>query len=153
MKKIILIIITVLVFLQIGCKSELEQEIVEIEGEDYVSIEVSSEDKVIIERSETLSDYIVELFGIDDVATIIFNDTALVGIVTSYDNELTDDLKVLINDLVMEKDNGIKEVLVSDDKNIFKEVVNIINDLMKGKTYDNYVGAITKMIGKVNKKN
>lgn len=153
MKKIILIIITLLLLLQIGCTEDLEQDMVEIEEPEYISIEVSSEDKNIIERSEDLSDYIVELFGIDDVATIIFNDTALVGIVTSYDNELTDDLKTLINDLVIEKDNGIKKVSISDDEKIFREIVSIVNDLMNGKPYDNYVGSVSKMIGKVNKKN
>ena len=151
MKKTILILITLLLFLQIGCRNELEQERVE-EGE-YISIEVSSKDKIVIERSEDLSDYIVELFGIDDVATIIFNDLALVGVVTSYDNELTEDLKILINDLVMEKDSGITEVSISEDENIFREIVNIINDLMNGKSYDNYVGSISRMIAKVNKKN
>ena len=140
MKKIILIIISLLLLLQIGCTKDLEQDMVGIEDADYISIEVSSEDKIIIERSEDLSDYIVELFGIDDVATIIFNDTALIGIVTAYDKDLTDDLK-------------IKEVLISDDKKIFKEIINIVNDLMNGKSYDNYVNQISKMIGKVNKKN
>lgn len=153
MRKIILIIITVLLFLQIGCKNNLEEEILGIEEPDYTSIEVTSEDKIVIKRSEDLSDYIVELFGIDDVTTIIFNDTALVGIVTAYDNELTEDLKILINDLVIEKDSEIKEVLISDDENIFKEVANIINDLMNGKAYDNYVGSISRIISKVNKKN
>ena len=139
--------------MQIGCKNELKHELSQMEEGDHISIEVSSEDKIIMERSEALSDYIVELFGIDDVATIIFNDIALVGVVTSYDNEFTEDLKVLINDLVIEKDDGIKEVLISEDENIFKEVVNIINGLMNDKPYDNYVGVISKMITKVNKKN
>lgn len=153
MKKIILIMITLLTWIQIGCTSNLGKEIVELPEPEYTSIEVGSEDKIVIDRSEDLSDYIVELFGIDDVATIIFNDTALVGVVTSYDNELTDDLKSLINDLVMEKDTDIKHVSISSDEKIFNEIVNIVNDLMSGKSYDNYVGSISKMIEKTNKKN
>lgn len=153
MKNIIIILITLLTLFQIGCKNNLDQEIVEIEKPEYISIEVASKDKIVIDRSEDLSDYIVELFGIDDVATIILNDTALVGIVTSYDNELTDDLKTLIKDLVIEKDKEIKQVSISDEEKIFNEIVNIVNDLMNGKSYDNYVEIISKMIGKANKKN
>ena len=153
MKKIILLMVILLISLQIACTNDLGKEIVEIPQPEEISIQVGSEDKIIINRSEDLSNYIVELFGIDDVATIIFNDTALVGVVTSYDNELTEDLKSLINDLVLEKDNEIKHVSISHDEKIFNEIVNIVNDLMNGKYYDNYVSSISKMIEKTNKKN
>ena len=148
MKKIILLAISLLIPLQIGCTIDLEKEIAEVDEPEYISIEVGSEDKIILNRSEDLSDHIVELFGVDDTATIIFNDTALVGIVTAYDNELTDDLKSLINDLVLEKDLGIKEVLITDDKKTFNEIITLVNGLMSGKSYDNYVGKISKMVEK-----
>lgn len=152
MKKTILTMMILLVSLQIGCKSELEREIVEIAEPQDVSIEVTSEDKIIIGRSEDISDYIVELFGVDDAAAIIFNDTALIGVVMAYDSELTDDTRELVSDIVMEKDTAIKQVSISSDEKIFNEIVHIINDLMNGKSYDNYVSSISKMIEKTNKK-
>lgn len=148
MKKITLLIVSLLISLQIGCTTDFEKEIREVDEPDYISIEVGSEDKIILNRSEDLSNHIVELFGVDDTATIIFNDTALVGIVTAYDNELTDDLKSLINDLVLEKDSGINEVLITDDKKTFNEIITIVNGLMSGKSYDSYVGKISKMVEK-----
>ena len=148
MKKITLLIVSLLVSLQIGCTTDFEKEIREVDEPDYISIEVGSEDEIILNRSEDLSNHIVELFGVDDTATIIFNDTALVGIVTAYDNELTDDLKSLINDLVLEKDSGINKVLITDDKKTFNEIITIVNGLMSGKSYDSYVGKISKMVEK-----
>ena len=148
MKKIILLMLALSACLQIACTIDLEKEIAEVDEPEYISIEVGSEDKIILNRSEDLSDHIVELFGVDDTATIIFNDTDLVGIVTAYDNELTDDLKSLINDLVLEKDSGINKVLITDDKKTFNEIITIVNGLMSGKSYDSYVGKISKMVEK-----
>lgn len=150
-KSILLFIVLVLVF-QVGCKSGVDKDIVEVEDPGIISVEVTAEDKVIIDRSENLSDFIVELFGIDDAATIIFNDTALVGVIMAYDKELTDDTKKLINDIVMEKDTAIKQVLISNDDKTFNQIVNIMNELMNGSPYDKYVSEINKMIEKTNKR-
>lgn len=150
-KSILLFIVLVLVF-QVGCKSGVDKDIVEVEDPGIISVEATAEDKVIIDRSENLSDFIVELFGIDDAATIIFNDTALVGVIMAYDKELTDDTKKSINDMVMEKDTAIKQVLISNDDKTFNQIVNIINELMNGSPYDKYVSEINKMIEKTNKR-
>lgn len=147
LKRYLLFILVLALFLQVGCKPIVNDKIVEEEPED-IAVEVSIEDKVIIDRSENLADYVVELFGIDDAATIIFNDTALVSVIMAYDKILTDETKELIHDLVMEKDTEIKEVLISDDEKIFFQIVEIIGSLMNGSPYDNHVGEITKMIEK-----
>lgn len=149
MKKYLLLIIIALLGTQFGCKSDIDKKIVEVDDPQNSSIQVSAEDKVIIDRSEDLSDFVVELFGIDDAATIIFNDTALVTVVMAYDSELTEDTKELINDLVMEKDLEINQVIVSNDEKTFFEVIEIISELMDGSPYDNYVDEISKMINKL----
>lgn len=151
MKKIIILIILSTI-LQIGCGDKSKQEIVEKEEAENISMGVSSEDKTIIDRSEDLSDIVVELFGVDDSATIILNDTALVGIVMAYDSELTEDMRKLVNDIVLEKDKSIKQVSISDDEKTFNEIVNIVNNLMNGEAYDKYVNSINQMIEKTNKK-
>src|SRR5690606_2969982 len=134
--------------LQIGCTSNQKEEIPMVEEPDNTTIEVSMEDKVIIDRSENLSDYVVELFGIDDAATIILNDTALVSVIMAYDSELNDDTENLIKDLVLEKDSEIKEVIVSNDEKTFFQIIEIITDLMNGTSYDRYVNEISKLIEK-----
>ncbi|MDR7857175.1 YhcN/YlaJ family sporulation lipoprotein [Tissierella sp.] len=153
MKKYIILIIIALATTQVGCRTDIDKEIVETKEPNTSSIQVSSEDKEIIDRSENLSDFVVELFGVDDAATIIFNDTALVTVVMAYDKELTEDTKELINDLVMEKDAGINQVLISQDEKTFFEVIEVISELMNGSPYDNHVDQISKMIEKSNKKN
>lgn len=151
-KSILLFIIILSLVFQLGCKASENNNLVDLEETKDLSVEASIEDKIIIDRSEDLSDYVVELFGIDDAATIIFNDTALIGVVVAYDREIDEDIKQSIENIVMEKDKEIKKVLISDDEKTFNQIVNIINGLMNGSPYDNYVSEITKAIEKINKK-
>lgn len=153
MKRYLLLIMTLALVLQIGCKADHDKEIVELDDPNLISVEVAGEDRVIIDRSENLSDYVVELFGIDDAATIIFNDTALISVVMAYDTKLTEDTKELINDMVMEKDTAIKQVIISNDEKTFFQVIEIMSELMNGSPYDNHVDQISKMIEKTNRKN
>lgn len=148
MKRYILLTIIFVLLIQIGCASTPKEEIQMVEDTDNTAIEVSMEDKVIIHRSETLSDYVVELFGIDDAATIILNDKALVSVIMAYDSELDDDTENLIRDVVLENDIEIREVIVSDDEKTFFKIVEIITDLMNGISYDKYVNEISKLIEK-----
>ncbi|NLV89189.1 MAG: hypothetical protein GX021_07485 [Tissierellia bacterium] len=147
MKRYLLLIVALLLVLQMGCTSK-QNEIPMVEEPDNTSVEVSVEDKVIIDRSETLSDHVVELFGIDDAATIILNDTALVSVIMAYDMEFDDDTKNLIKDTVLESDSEIKEVIISNDEKTFFQIVEIITDLMNGTSYDKYVNEISRLIEK-----
>jgi YhcN/YlaJ family sporulation lipoprotein len=151
-KSILLFIIILSLVFQLGCRASENNNLVDLEETKDLSVEASIEDKIIIDRSEDLSDYVVELFGIDDAATIIFNDTALIGVVIAYDREIDEDIKQSIENIVMEKDKEIKKVLISDDEKTFNQIVNIINGLMNGSSYDNYVSEISKTIEKINKK-
>ncbi|HEY8363455.1 MAG TPA: YhcN/YlaJ family sporulation lipoprotein [Tissierellaceae bacterium] len=146
MKRYLLLAIILVLLLQLGCSANKNETPIS-EEQDRV-INVSAEDKAIIDRSETLSDHVVELFGIDDAATIIFNDTALVSVIMAYDKEFNEDIKELIIDTVLETDSSIKEVIVSNDEKTFYQIVDIILDMMNGTPYDNYVNDISKLIEK-----
>lgn len=149
MKKYLIIFMTLVLTLQIGCKASNEMDEVKHE-EEIISIQVSGEDRIILERSENISDYVVELFGVDDAATIIFNDIALVSVVLAYDAELTSEMKEIITDIVIEKDSEINTIKVSNDEKTFFQVIKIIGDMMNGSSYDNYVKEINKLIEKTN---
>lgn len=153
MKRYILLVMVLVLILQTGCKTDIEEEIVVEEDLNSISVEVAAEDRMIIDRSENLSDYVVELFGIDDAATIIFNDTALVTVVMAYDKELTEETRELIHDIILEKDIEIKQVLISNDEKTFFQIIEIMSKLMNGSPYDSQVGEISKMIEKISKKN
>lgn len=152
MKKYLVIMVVVALAFQVGCEPSMENQITLEEPEEAL-VEVSTEDKAIIDRSENLSDYIVELFGIDDTATIILNDTALVSVIMAYDKELTSDVKDLIRETVINMDTEIKEVLISGDEKVFFEIVDIVSSLMSGTPYDKHVGEIGKMMEKMNRRN
>lgn len=139
--------------LQVGCfaNKDTERNIVVQDELVNIPVEVPANDSIIIERSEILSDYVVELYGIDDTGTIIFNDTALVAVVMAYDAELTKDTEELIQNIVMEKDGEINKVIVSEDEKIFNNVIDIIIDLMQGVPYDSQLDKISKLLEKANK--
>lgn len=150
MKKNIVLLILVVVIVLGGCQNP-QQNIIEGELPQDEVIEVGGEDKEIINRSEDISDYVVELFGIDDAVTIIFNDTAVIGVILAYDQKINDDIKNIIRDTVKEKDELIKEVKITDNKKLFSQINNIIEGLLNGKSYDNYVSEIDKIIEKIQK--
>lgn len=151
MKKYLLFILVLVMVFQVACTNNPQQEITEIEEPDDVLIQVAAEDRLIIDRSEDLADYVVELFGVDDAATIIFNDTALVCVIMAYDTELTQETRSIIEDLVLEKDSAIKEVIVSDNEKTFFQVVEVISSLMNGSPYDEHVDEISKLIEKASR--
>ena len=75
--KYILMILIIMV-IPMGCK--VNQEISEEEKtEDEISIDVGGKDYDILNRSENLSDIVVDLYGIDNATSIIFNDLVVLG--------------------------------------------------------------------------
>lgn len=148
MKKIIILLLVLILQSACSINRDNEKDIVKQgELEDPI-LEVSVEDKIIIERSEILSDYIVELFGIDDAGTIILNDTALVSLVMSRDSELTEDTKELIKNIIIKEDKEIKNVVISEDEKVFNDIIDIMLDLIQGSSYDSQVKRISKLIEK-----
>lgn len=150
MKKIILFGILLSLILQMGC-TKPNSEITKDSIEDIGAIEVGGVDKEILTRSEKISDSIVELFGIDDSVTVIFNDIAVVGVVLSYDKELDQELKDDIINRIKETDPQIQEVNITQKDKTIKQLNEIIIGLLNGNPYDDYVEEINKIIDKVKK--
>ncbi len=148
MKKILLLILSLSTIFQMGCNRS--QEIAKEEVKN-IPIQVSGEDNSILERSEDISDHVVELYGIDDASSIIFNQKALIAVVMSYDVDLDDETCDLIKSIIMERDKDIVDVLVTDDDKVFTEVIDIVIDLMAGIPYDTQVDNINRVIDMANK--
>lgn len=150
MKKIILFGILISLMLQIGC-TKAKNEITKDSTEDNSIIEVGGVDKEILTRSEKIADSVVELFGIDDSVSIVFNDIAVVGVVLSYDKELDGELKEDIVNRITETDPQIKEVNITQSEKNVEQLNEIIIGLLNGNPYDNYVEEINNIIEKVKK--
>ena len=144
MKRKILILISLALILSIGCTTKKN----DITGDDS-SISVGGQEREIIERSESISDMIVELYGVDDATTVILNDIALVGVKLSYDNKLNDDIKNTVIDVVTGFDNQITEVKVTQDNKLYRQIDDIMNELILGKSYDGFVDEISRISGKI----
>ena len=150
MKKIILFGLLLSLILQIACTNP-EKEITKGQMEDNSIIEVGGVDKEILTRSERIADSVVELYGIDDSVSIIFNDIAVVGVVLSYDKELDVELKEDIINRIKVTDPQIQEVNITTKEKNIKQLNEIIIGLLNGDPYDNYVEEINKIIEKVKK--
>lgn len=149
MKKSLIFILSLMLLLQVGCMaSESPDDLAKLEEGEYVPVQLSSDERLIVDRSEMLADAVVELFGIDDAASIIYNETAFVSVIMAYDAEFDDDTKALIKDTVMATDHGITEVVVTNDENAFFKTVDIVSDIIRGSKYDDYTSDISKLINK-----
>lgn len=141
-KKVYLILLVI--FILNGCTSNNVNE--ELDN----SVTVGGMDGEIIERSEFISDIVVELYGIDDATTIILNDTALIGLKIAYDQDLTTETIGVIKSMVIEEDPYITEVRITSKEKLFSEINNVVNDLLQGKSYDSLVNDINKIKNKIN---
>lgn len=172
-KKLILfmVLISIVLGITIGCvagkkegniseKSKLEE--INKEGEDQeedineedtdeeeISMAVGAKDYDILNRSENISNLVVELYGIDNASSIIFNDIVVIAVEIGVDNSLTDDVKEMIITTVLANDTAIRQVLITDNKKTFDQIEDIIEDLMKGNPYDDYVKDINRIIEKL----
>lgn len=144
------LLVTIIMIIVIGCK--INEEISE-EGksEDEISINVEGKDYDTLIRSENLSDVVVDLYGIDNATSIIFNDLVVIGVEMARDAILTDDVKEMIISTVLENDTMIRQVLITDNKKIFDQIESIIIALMNGKPYDDQVKEINRIIEKLKK--
>lgn len=154
-KRIALLMLIVLGLVSLlGCDKNniMEEPEDNIVGEEEeVDLLVSGKDHDLLIRSENVSNVVVDLYGIDDVSSIILNDIVVVAVEMGADNTLTDDVKEMIMETVLNNDKAIRQVLITNDKKVFDQIEDIIEDLMHGKAYDNYVKEINRLIEKLKK--
>ncbi|NLL81589.1 MAG: hypothetical protein GX231_04685 [Tissierellia bacterium] len=135
--------------LLIGCTKQNSIDESEEKPVEEISIAVTGSDNEIIERSETISDIVVELYGIDDATTIILNDRAIIGVKVSDDQELTKETLEIIEEKVLGYDNKIADLLITDEDRIFADISDVIYDLLQGKSYDSQVKRINNIMNKI----
>jgi len=149
MKKTMIIILLIILIFNVACEFDNNSNEIEVPKKDL--IEVSGKEKDIINRSEDLSDMVVELFGVDDATTIILNNNALIGIILARDMELSEELIDTITTTVKSNDNLIEDVKITTNKNLFKEIDNIVTSLIGGDSYEKYLTKINKIENKISK--
>ncbi len=77
-------------------------------------------------RSENLSDVVVDLYGIDNATSIIFNDLVVIGVEMARDSVLTDDVREMIISTVLDNDTMIRQVLITDNKKKFLTKLKVL---------------------------
>ena len=149
-KKLIIFIMLILMVLNTvtGCK--FDNSIGKEEKED-TSLLVGGKDYDLLIRSENISNLVVDLYVIDNASSIIFNDIVVIAVEMGVDNTFTDDVKEMIIETVLANDNMIRQVLITNDKKAFEQIEKILEGLMNGKPYDDYVKEINRLIEKLKK--
>lgn len=137
MKKKYIILLLVLTLVFVSCTME--------NNDDENHLDVSVDDSEIVERSEAISDTIVEEFGIDDATTIIFNEYALVSVKIAYNEDITQDHIDNITNKVLNFDDSVEEVLITDDSKIFREIDDIVFNLLQGNEYKDFLDDINEI--------
>lgn len=146
MKKIILIfMISLIAISSIACMNSSKNREV---GDSQDSIEVDVDDKELLIRSEDISDWVVELYGIDDATTIVFNDDAYIAVVMALDYEFSHELRENIVYQVGEKDSLIENIYVTDNSKTFNLISDVIFNLLQGESYDSQVKQIYKIMNR-----
>jgi hypothetical protein len=134
----------------VGCRVS-EDITKENKVDDEITIDVDGKDYDLINRSENISNVVVDLYGIDNATSIIFNDMVIIAVEMAQDTAFTDDVKEMIINTVLENDSTIRQVIITNDKKTFDQIEVIIQGLMNGKSYDIYVNEINRMIEKLKK--
>lgn len=136
MKKNYLIILMVLALFLTSCANDNNDNIIEEEN-----LGVSGDYDKLLDRSEGISDVVVELFGIDDAVTIVFNEYALIAVKIAYNEDMTQEQATEISNKVKDYDE-VGEVLITDNSRVFKEIDDIIFGLLQGDPYEDFLDDI-----------
>lgn len=129
--------------------AELEGDITQKEYEGEISLNVGGKDYDLLARSEGISDVVVNLYGIENASSIILNDMVAVAVKITEESTLTDDMKEMIINAVLENDSNIRQVLITDNEKIFDEIENVIGSLLNGNPYDDQIKKINSIIEKI----
>ena len=140
MKKIFFILI-VLSTIITGCTNDKELQ----DTQRPLTITTNASDNEIIERSEMISDGVVELYGIDDAASIILNDEVLIGVRVAYDEKLKEETITSIESKVKTLDENISKIYITDKSKQFNEINNIITEILQGESYESFIPDIDNL--------
>lgn len=152
-KRKFILILVIIGIITVGCKGnqDINEDREDEEIGEEISLNVGGKDYDILNRSENISDLIVDLYGIDNATSIIFNDLIVIGVEMAEDKTFTDDVKETIIKTVLENESMIRQVLISCNKNTFDEIETIIHSLMNGESYDDQVKDINRIIEQLKK--
>ncbi|WP_416197815.1 MAG: Sporulation lipoprotein, YhcN/YlaJ family [Sporanaerobacter sp.] len=137
-------LVVFLVFIMCSCKKN-EVKVEEENNENVSTNVVASKTNEFVEIAENIADNVVDLIGIEDATAIIYDDDIVVAVEMSDENTLTIGMKGMIKDIVMNNDNTINNVFITDDAKIFEKVDNIEQNLIKGEDIKNYREEINKI--------
>lgn len=105
-------------------------------------LDVAGDDSHLVERSEAISDIIVEEYGIDDATTIVFNEYALISVKIAYNEDITQEHIDKITSKVLKFDELVDKVLITDKAKTFREIDDIVFSLLQGGEYRDYLDDI-----------
>lgn len=136
-----------------SCKGEEVRDEKENVGENITVNKGLTGVNEIVERAENIADNVVELIGIEDATAIIYNEKAIVVVGLGQGVEFSEDMKEMINAVVLGLEPNLLDVFIANDAKLFDKVDEIAQGLIKGEDIKNHSYEIEKTIKKIEKTN
>lgn len=103
-------------------------------------------------KGETIANALVDLTGIDDATALLRKDQAIVAVNVSEGEEgvITEELREKIIDTVKKIEEDINEIKITADLDLFYEIDNIQQSMIRGENLDTIENDIQKIINILN---
>lgn len=99
-------------------------------------------------KSEAAADSLVDLRGIVDATVVFWGDKALVGIIIS-EEVMSEELRNEVENIVRKSNPTITNVDITTDRNIFVELDDVQQSLIRGEQIDNISKDIENILNKI----
>ncbi|SCG83196.1 hypothetical protein DW1_1626 [Proteiniborus sp. DW1] len=100
-------------------------------------------------KSEAAADSLVDLRGIVDATVVFWGDKALVGVIIS-EGIIVEEMRNEIENIVKESNPTITSVDITTDRNIFVELDDVQQSLIRGEQINNISKDVESILNKIN---
>lgn len=100
-------------------------------------------------KSEAAADSLVDLRGVVDATVVFWGDKALVGVILS-EGIIVEEMRNEIENIVRKSNPTITNVDITTDKNIFVELDDVQQSLIRGEQINNISKDVENILNKIN---
>lgn len=127
-----------------------ETEMMEKDKGDKEDRETSEADyEAMIVRNQQFSDSVTQMDEIKEARVMTYGETSIVGTTLEEGQELNDDLKEKIMNMIKDTDESVTEVKVTDDEGVIGELTEAEDRIKTGEAYENLEENIKGIFEKV----
>lgn len=130
-------------------KTEETEMMKQNEGDKEAEETNETDYEAMIVRNQQFSDSITQMDEIKEAKVMTYGETSIVGTTLEEGQELNDDLKEKIMNMIKDTDESVTEVKVTDDEGVIGELTEAEDRIKTGETYENLEENIKGIFEKV----